>query len=91
MLSRKAACAAIIHLYKYVFYERDEKAMLNVAVCDDSDAFLQETEEEIPEKGGTGPQSGDNSNMALWMALMAVSSLGLAGILLYERKRRSGC
>lgn len=28
---------------------------------------------------------------ALWMALMAVSSLGLAGILLYERKHRSGC
>ena len=27
-----------------VFYGRDEETMLNVAVCDDSDAFLQEAE-----------------------------------------------
>lgn len=45
MLSKKATCSATIYLYKYVFYERDEKTMLNVAVCDDSGAFLQEAEE----------------------------------------------
>ena len=41
---RQAGCSAIIYLYTYVFYGRGEETMLNVAVCDDSDAFLQEAE-----------------------------------------------
>ena len=62
--------------------------MLNVAVCDDSDAFLQEAEEEIPEKGGTGPQSGDNSNMALWVALLLISGGLMTVMCIYGRKKK---
>lgn len=41
---KQAGCSAIIYLYRYVFYGKDEVIMLNVAICDDSDAFLQEAE-----------------------------------------------
>lgn len=34
------------------------------------------------------PQTGDNSNMALWFALMGVSAAGLSGVLLLQKSRR---
>ena len=34
------------------------------------------------------PQTGDNSNLWLWFALMFVSGSGIFGIALYERKRK---
>ena len=36
----------------------------------------------------TTPQTGDNSNVALWFVLLAVSCGGLAGVLVYGRKRK---
>ena len=35
------------------------------------------------------PQTGDNSNMGLWIALMAISLIGLGGVTIYGRKRRT--
>ncbi len=34
------------------------------------------------------PQTGDNSNMALWIALLFISGMGLVGTTLYGRKKR---
>lgn len=36
----------------------------------------------------TSPQTGDNSHMGLWIALMMFSLLGIAATLLYGRKKR---
>ena len=36
----------------------------------------------------TAPQSGDNSRMDLWIALMILSLLGIAATLLYDRRKR---
>ena len=36
----------------------------------------------------TVPQTGDNSNIALWMGLAAVSIGGIAGLTVYSRKRK---
>ena len=38
-------------------------------------------------KDTTSPQTGDNSNLALWFALMLASILGVGATLLYGRKR----
>ena len=34
------------------------------------------------------PQTGDNSHMALWIALLFVSGVGLAGTTVFGRKKR---
>lgn len=34
------------------------------------------------------PQTGDNSNIALWNALLFVSSMGLLGTIVYDRKKK---
>jgi LPXTG-motif cell wall-anchored protein len=39
-------------------------------------------------KDTTSPQTGDNSNLALWFALMLASILGVGTTLLYGRKRK---
>ena len=39
-------------------------------------------------KDTTSPQTGDNSNIALWFALMLASILGVGATLLYGRKRK---
>ena len=39
-------------------------------------------------QGTTSPQTGDNSHMGLWIALMMFSLLGIAATLLYGRKKR---
>lgn len=45
---------------------------------------------DIPATGSTTiPETGDSSNMALWIAVLAASACGLCGMLLYGRKRRS--
>ena len=36
----------------------------------------------------TSPQTGDSSNMALWIALLFVSGVGLFGAAVYSRKRK---
>lgn len=66
-----------MYLYKYVFYERDEKIMLNVAVCDDSGAFLQEAEKVLrrdardrrnppfPYAGAAAEQAGLRNRLAI--------------------------
>lgn len=38
--------------------------------------------------GGKNPQTGDNSNPALWIGLMSLSGLGLCGAALYWKRRR---
>ena len=39
-------------------------------------------------KAGTGsPQTGDSSNMMLWISLMLASCGGVLGMLLYRRKK----
>ena len=40
--------------------------------------------EKIPD----APKTGDNSNLALWLSLMGLSGAGLAGTVLFARKRR---
>ena len=37
----------------------------------------------------TSPQTGDNSNLALWLALLAVSAAGVIGTGVYSKRRRS--
>ena len=34
------------------------------------------------------PMTGDNSNLALWVALLALSAAGVAGVLIARKKRR---
>lgn len=47
------------------------------------------TEPTDPDKGDTdSPQTGDNSNMVLWIALLFVSGAGLFGATVYSRKRK---
>ena len=35
------------------------------------------------------PQTGDNSNMALWIALLFVSGVGIAGTTVYSKKKKA--
>ena len=37
----------------------------------------------------TSPQTGDNSNLAVWFALLAVSAAGVVGAGVYSKRRRS--
>lgn len=37
----------------------------------------------------TSPQTGDNSNLAVWFALLAVSAAGVMGAGVYSKRRRS--
>ena len=57
-------------------------------VCHDKKAAV-----EIPATGTPtdpqSPQTGDNSMMGLWIALLFVSGAGVAGTTLYSRKRKS--
>lgn len=45
-------------------------------------------DKENPDTGSTSPQTGDNSNMALWIALFLASGGALTATALYSRKRR---
>ena len=37
----------------------------------------------------TSPQTGDNSHMALWIALLLVSGAGVIGTTVYGKKKRA--
>ena len=39
--------------------------------------------------GSTSPQTGDNSNMALWIALLFMSGAGVIGTTVYGKKKRA--
>ena len=39
-------------------------------------------------KDTTSPQTGDNSNMLLWVALLFVSGAGVLGTTVYSKKKR---
>ena len=41
-----------------------------------------------PSEPGDSPQTGDNSHMALWIALLAASVFGLAGTAVYSKRKR---
>ena len=41
-----------------------------------------------PSDPGDSPQTGDNSHMTLWIALLAVSVFALAGTAVYSRRKR---
>lgn len=43
---------------------------------------------ETPSDPDKSPQTGDNSHMALWVALLAVSVFGLAGTAVYSKRKR---
>ena len=46
-----------------------------------------ETAEIAKLPGGDSPQTGDNSHMALWIALLFVSGAGVIGTTVYSRKK----
>lgn len=37
----------------------------------------------------TSPQTGDNSNLALWFAILSVSGVGILGITVYKKRKNS--
>lgn len=41
-----------------------------------------------PSDPGDSPQTGDNSHIALWIALLAASVFGLAGTAIYSKRKR---
>ena len=44
---------------------------------------------EQPTKPSTdAPQTGDNSNMIVWVAVMLMAGAGMAGTIVYSRKRK---
>ena len=66
--------------YEKSLVDKDAKKAL-----DDAKAVLAELNKStVP----NSPQTGDNSNLWLWFALMFVSGSGIFGIALYERKRK---
>lgn len=50
-----------------------------------------QTENGISSDPEKAPQTGDNSNIPLWFALMALSVLGISAAFLYGRKRKVIC
>ena len=42
-----------------------------------------------PNTGATSPQTGDNSNMVLWIAFLFASGLGIFGTTVYNKKKKS--
>ncbi len=42
----------------------------------------------IPKTETNSPQTGDNSNIALWVALLFISGMGIVPTFLYDRKKR---
>ena len=56
-----------------------------------SDQTGSDTTPQEPDKNGgdtTIPQTGDNSNVLLWIAILFVSGSGLFGATIYRRKRK---
>ncbi len=56
-----------------------------------SDQTGSDTTPQEPDKNGgdtTSPQTGDNSNVLLWIAILFVSGSGLFGATIYRRKRK---
>ena len=43
---------------------------------------------EIPATGDKPPQTGDDSNIALWIAVMLAAGIALTGTVLYNHKRK---
>ena len=41
-------------------------------------------------QNGTTPITGDDSNLTLWLALMALGACGFAGTVSWDRRRRKG-
>ena len=75
----KAARAA------YDALSADQKARVS------SDTLKKLTDAEaalVAAENATSPQTGDNSHMGLWIALMMLSLLGIAATLLFGRKKR---
>ena len=67
--------------FKYVKYQ--EVTFVNTA----EPKPAEPTESSEPTKPAT-PETGANSNMFLWIALLFVSGAGVAGITIYSRKRK---
>ena len=47
-----------------------------------------ETKDFVNDDGNVSPQTGDNSNLPLWIALMALSLMGIVSTLIYGKKKR---
>ena len=52
------------------------------------DQNTSSTESSSSVDGEDAPPTGDNSNTALWIALLAASALGVAGTVFYSKKKR---
>ena len=58
-------------------------------VCGATDPNYKPTEPENPDKGDSNvPETGDNGNMMLWIALLFVSGAGLFGATAFSRKKK---
>lgn len=59
-------------------------------VCGAADPYFVPTDPTDPDKGDPdSPQTGDNSNVTLWVALLFVSGSGVLSMMAYSKKRKS--
>jgi len=45
-------------------------------------------DKENPDTGANNPQTGDSSNIVLWIAVMLAAGIAMTGIVLYSRKKK---
>ena len=67
--------------YEKSIVDKDAKAKLEKAISDL--AKLHNS------SNGQSPQTGDNSNLFLWVALLFVSAFGVAGRVIYSKRKRA--
>ena len=58
------------------------------AILGSNTPFSTSTVQDGEQTGTTSPQTGDNSNMMLWIGLLAASGAGAVGMTLYSRKKK---
>lgn len=74
----KAVCADCGESYGELDSHRDENGDYKCDVCGKAIGTPSDN-----------PQTGDNSNLTLWFALLIISSVGVFGLTVYERKRNA--
>ena len=67
----------------------DSNLSIDMTVTADGRLTVENVQDVTPEPDdGKTPQTGDNSNIALWIAIMLAAGAAMTGTVLYNRKRK---
>ena len=71
-----------------ITFKTDSFSTYAIATTNTQEHSITEGTNTTGDKNTTSPQTGDNSNMLLWAALLFVGGFGIIGTTVYEKKRK---